>query len=99
MPSILRKSDMDGAPWHLALNDCFPDAPQYRSKYRTSPSRNGRQAQMEADQSPSLARCSSHSAGGSTARSNSVTWFGNASSRMAATMSGASVVKLTIRLT
>ena len=35
----------------------------------------------------SLARCSSHSAGGSTARSNSVTWFGNASSRMAATMS------------
>ena len=39
------------------------------------------------------------SAGGSTARSNSVTWFGNASSRMAATMSGASVVRLTILLT
>ena len=36
---------------------------------------------------------------GSTARSNSVMWFGKASSRMAATMSGASVVRLTIRLT
>ena len=47
----------------------------------------------------SLARWSSQSAGGSTARSNSVTWLGMASSRMAATMSGANVVRLTIRLT
>jgi superfamily I DNA/RNA helicase len=38
-------------------------------------------------------------AGAFTARSNSVMWFGNASSRKAATMSGASVVRLTIRLT
>ena len=54
---------------------------------------------LDSNQKKIRARCSSHSAGGSTARSNSVTWFGNASSRMAATMSGASVVRLTIRLT
>ena len=47
----------------------------------------------------SLARWSSYSVGGSTARSNSVTWLGMASSRMKATMSGANVVRLTIRLT
>lgn len=31
---------------------------------------------------PIRSRCSSHSAGGSTARSNRVMWFGGASSRM-----------------
>ena len=36
--------------------------------------------------------CSSHNAGGSTARSNSVMSFGRLSSRMAATMSGARLV-------
>ena len=45
------------------------------------------------------ALCSSHSAGGSTARSNSVSWSGNTLSRMASMMSGARVVRLTIRLT
>lgn len=49
-------------------------------------------------QSPTRARCSSHRAGGSTARSNSVIWFGNASSKKVATMSGASVVRLRSKL-
>ena len=44
-------------------------------------------------------RCSYQSAGGSTARSNSVRWSGSASSRIASTMSVASVVRFTIRLT
>lgn len=47
----------------------------------------------------SLARCSSQSTGGSTARSKSVMCSGKVSSRMAWTMSGASKVRLTIRLT
>jgi len=45
------------------------------------------------------ARCSSHNNGVRDARSNSVTCSGNDSSRIAATMSGAKVVRLTIRLT
>ena len=46
-----------------------------------------------------IARCSLHNSGVPDARSNNVTSDGSVSSRMAATMSGASVVRLTIRLT
>lgn len=45
------------------------------------------------------ALCSSHSSGVSDATSNKLTWSGNDSSRMADTMSGAKVVRFTIRLT
>jgi hypothetical protein len=44
-------------------------------------------------------RCPSHSSGVPAASANSVTSGGNVSSRIAATMSGASVVRLTMRLT
>ena len=44
-------------------------------------------------------RCSSQSAGGYTARSNSVRWTGSATSRIASTISGASVDRFTILLT
>jgi len=47
---------------------------------------------------PGLRRCAFHSAGGSTAISNSVT-SGSVPSRIAVTMSDASVVGLTMRLT
>jgi len=46
-----------------------------------------------------LFRCSSHNAGGSTAKSNSVTSGGTVSSRIAATIFGARVVRLTMRHT
>ena len=48
---------------------------------------------------PIRSRCSSQSAGGSTASSNNVMWSGKLSARMAATISGAKVVRFTIRLT
>lgn len=48
---------------------------------------------------PSLCRCSSHTSGGLIPKSASVTFSGNVSSRIAATISGASVVRFTNRAT
>jgi len=53
----------------------------------------------DGNQGLMMARCSSHSSGVPDARSNRVTSGGNVSSRIAATMSGARVVRFTIRLT
>ena len=48
---------------------------------------------------PTLPHCSLHSPGVPAASSNNVTSSGNVSSRMAATISGASIVRVTTRLT